>query len=355
MAYKNLQEFITALDKAGELKRISCEVDAELEITEITDRVSKSHGPALLFENVKGSDYPVLTNSMGSYKRMAMALGSESIEIKAAELEELMEWGFGQLRKIDLLSFFPKVKWARLFLPHRVMHAPCQQVVEYEPDLATIPVLKCWPGDGGAFITLPIVITRDPETGNQNVGMYRMQIFDRNTTGMHWHLHKDGAHIFQKYKERGERMPVAVALGDDPAVTYAATAPLPEGISELFFAGYLRGKPVETVTCKTCDLEVPAQAEFILEGYVDPNEPLRREGPFGDHTGYYSLADEYPVFHVTCITRRKNPVYPATIVGKPPMEDCYMAKATERLFLPLLRKVVPEIVDMNLPLEGVLP
>ncbi len=353
MSYKNLGEFIKALENAGELKRIEAEVDPYLEITEITDRVSKAHGPALLFEHVRGSEFPLLINSMGSYKRMAMALGAESIDAKADELKELIEWGFGQLRKIDILSFFPKMKWARLFLPHQVTSAPCQQVIDNDPDLSTLPVLTCWPGDGGPFFTLPMVITKDPETGAQNMGMYRMQVFDKNTTGMHWHIHKDGAHFYQKYRKRGERMPVAVALGDDPAVTYAATAPLPEGISELFFAGYLRGKPVDTVRCRTCDLQVPAHAEFVLEGYIDPNEELRREGPFGDHTGYYSLADEYPVFHVTCITRRKHPVFPATIVGQPPMEDCYMAKATERLFLPLLKQIVPEIRDLNLPLEGV--
>ena len=353
MAYRHLQDFISKLEKGNDLKRISAEVDPYLEITEITDRISKTGGPALLFENVKGSKFPLLINAMGSYRRMALALGSSSLEEKAAELEELMEWLFSQMRCLDVMSFFPKIKWARLFLPHKVLSAPCQQVVDKEPDLSTLPVLTCWPGDGGPFLTLPLVITKDPETGGQNMGMYRMQVFDKTTTGMHWHLHKDGAHYFQKYKERGEKMPVAVALGDDPAVTYAATAPLPEGISELFFAGYLRGKPVETVKCITSDLQVPAQAEFILEGYVDPAEPLKREGPFGDHTGYYSLADEYPVFHVTCITRKKKPVFPATIVGQPPMEDCYMAKATERLFLPLLKKMTPEIVDLNLPLEGV--
>ncbi|MBF9018883.1 MULTISPECIES: menaquinone biosynthesis decarboxylase [unclassified Oceanispirochaeta] len=353
MAYKNLQNFIKDLEKEGELKRISSEVDSNLEITEITDRVSKSNGPALLFENVKGSDFPVLINSMGSYKRMAMALGTKSIDAKAHELGELIDWLFSQMVKLDIPSFIPKAKWARIFFPSKVLKAPCQHVVNHDPDLTKLPVLKCWPGDGGPFFTLPMVITRDPETGSQNMGMYRMQVFDKNSTGMHWHLHKDGAHFFQKYKERGERMPVAVALGDDPAVTYAATAPLPEGVSELFFAGYLRGKPVETVKCITNDLQVPANSEFILEGYVDPKEPLKREGPFGDHTGYYSLADDYPVFHVTCITHRKNPVYPATIVGQPPMEDCYMAKATERIFLPLLQKMIPEVIDMNLPLEGV--
>ncbi len=353
MAYKNLRDFINTLEKAGELRRIAAEVEPSLEITEITDRVSKKGGPALLFENVKGSEFPVLMNAFGSDRRMAMALGAESVEEKAKELEGLIDWLFGQLRKIDIPSFFPKLKWARLFLPHKVFKAPCQEIIDRDPDLSKLPVLTCWPGDGGPFITLPLVITRDPETGAQNMGMYRMQVYDSKTTGMHWHLHKDGAHFYQKYKALGKRMPVAVALGDDPAVTYAATAPLPEGVSELFFAGYLRGKPVETVKCVTSDLEVPANAEIVLEGWVDPAEPLRTEGPFGDHTGYYSLRDEYPVFHVECVTRRREPIYPATIVGKPPMEDCFIAKATERLFLPLLKKMIPEIVDMNLPLEGV--
>ena len=353
MPYKDLQHFITVLERVGELRRISAEVDPRLEITEITDRVSKAGGPALLFENVKGSRFPVLINAFGSYRRMALALGTDSLDAKAEELEGLIDWGFSQLRRLEIKSFFPKIKWARLFFPRKAARAACQEVIDHNPDLTTLPVLTCWPGDGGPFLTLPMVITRDPENGAQNMGMYRMQVFDSAKTGMHWHAHKDGAHFFQKYRDRGERMPVAVALGDDPAVTYAATAPLPEGISELFFAGYLRGRPVETVKCITSDLEVPANAEFILEGYVDPSEPLRREGPFGDHTGYYSLADDYPVFHITCITRKKNPVYPATVVGQPPMEDCYMAKATERLFLPLLKRIAPEIQDMNLPLEGV--
>ncbi|WP_319478506.1 menaquinone biosynthesis decarboxylase [Marispirochaeta aestuarii] len=353
MAYKNIQEFMKLLESRGELKRISTEVDPYLEITEICDRVSKSGGPALLFEKVKGSQFPVLINAFGSYERMALALGAKSLEEKAGELEELMDWGFSQARKLDIASFFPKLKWARLFFPSRVNKAPCQEIVDYDPDLTKLPVLTCWPGDGGPFFTLPMVFTIDPDTGNQNMGMYRMQRFDTTSTGMHWHHHKDGAHYFQKYRKRGEKMPVAVVFGDDPAVTYAATAPLPEGISELFFAGYLRGKPVETVKCLTCDIQVPANAEFVLEGYVDPAEALRKEGPFGDHTGYYSLCDDYPVFHVTCITRKKKPVYPATIVGQPPMEDCYMAKATERIFLPLLKRMAPEIRDMNLPLEGV--
>ncbi len=353
MAYKDLQEFIQALDAAGELRRITREVDPYLEITEITDRVCKANGPALLFERVKGSQFPVLMNAMGSYKRMSMALGAKSLDEKAAEIQELIQWGFSQAKSIDIPSIIPKLSIFRSFFPHRVKRAACQEVVDHDPDLSKLPVLTCWPQDGGPFMTLPLVFTRDPETGTSNVGMYRLQVYDRNTTGMHWHIHKDGSHFYQKYKKRGERMPVAVAFGCDPAITYAATAPLPEGIYEILFAGFLRGKPVDMVNCITCSLQVPADAEFVLEGYVDPQEPLRTEGPFGDHTGYYSLTDTYPVFHVTCITRKNKPVYPATIVGKPPMEDCYMAKATERLFLPLLKIIIPEIVDLDLPLEGV--
>jgi len=353
MAYKDLQDFIQKLEACGELKRVSREVDPYLEITEITDRVSKAGGPAVLFEHVKGSEYPVLMNAMGSYKRMAMALGVDSLETKKKEIEELITWAFSQAKSIDIPSIIPKLSLFRAFFPKRVKRAACQEIVEKEVDLYKLPVLTCWPQDGGPFFTLPLVFTKDPETGVSNVGMYRMQVFDKQTTGMHWHIHKDGSHFYQKYKSRGERMPVAVSLGGDPAITYAATAPLPEGIYEMLFAGFLRGKPVEMVNCLTVPLQVPSDSEFVLEGYVDPSEPLRTEGPFGDHTGYYSLQGEYPVFHVTCMTRKQKPVYPATIVGKPPMEDCYMAKATERLFLPLLQLVIPEILDLELPLSGV--
>ncbi|MDD3902471.1 MAG: menaquinone biosynthesis decarboxylase [Sphaerochaeta sp.] len=353
MAYKDLQDFIQKLEACGELKRVSREVDPYLEITEITDRVSKADGPAVLFEHVKGSEYPVLMNAMGSYKRMAMALGVDSLETKKKEIEELITWAFSQAKSIDIPSIIPKLSLFRAFFPKRVKRAACQEIVEKEVDLYKLPVLTCWPQDGGPFFTLPLVFTKDPETGVSNVGMYRMQVFDKQTTGMHWHIHKDGSHFYQKYKSRGERMPVAVSLGGDPAITYAATAPLPEGIYEMLFAGFLRGKPVEMVNCLTVPLQVPSDSEFVLEGYVDPSEPLRTEGPFGDHTGYYSLQGEYPVFHVTCMTRKQKPVYPATIVGKPPMEDCYMAKATERLFLPLLQLVIPEILDLELPLSGV--
>ncbi|MBA1335410.1 MAG: UbiD family decarboxylase associated with menaquinone via futalosine [Firmicutes bacterium] len=353
MAYKDLQHFIRVLEKDGQLVRIKTEVDPVLEITEITDRVSKSNGPALLFEKVKGSDYPVLINSMGSYERMNLALEVDRLDDIAEEIEGLIS----EVSRDSLLGkikMLPKAMQLAGIFPRRVKEAPCQEVIEHEPDLNKLPILKCWPGDGGRFITLPLVITRDPDRGTLNMGMYRMQVYDSRTTGMHWHLHKDGRRNFENQKKAGDRkvMDVSVALGCDPAVIYAATAPLPGEISEFLFAGFLRKKPVELVRCVTNDLEVPANAEFVLEGYVDFDD-LRLEGPFGDHTGYYSLTDYYPVFHVECITRRKNPVYPATVVGKPPMEDCYLGKATERIFLPLLKLYLPEVLDINLPLEGV--
>lgn len=348
--YRDLQDFINLLEQKGELKRIPVEVDPELEITEITDRVVKSGGPALLFEKVKGSEFPLLINAFGSYERMNLALNVESLDDIAREIEELMDISnyIGLFNKIKSATRLARL--AKVF-PQKVKHAPCQEVIE-EPNLERLPILKCWPGDGGKFITLPLVITRDPETGSQNMGMYRMQVYDEKTTGMHWHIHKDGSEIYQKYKKMGEKMPVAVAIGCDPATIYASTAPLPKEIDEMVFAGFLRKAPVEVVKCKTCDIYVPANAEFVLEGYVDVDE-LREEGPFGDHTGYYSVKDFYPVFHLTLITRKKNPVYTATVVGKPPMEDCYLGKATERIFLPFLKKLFPEIVDINFPLEGV--
>lgn len=348
--YKDLQEFVNILEQKGQLKRIKAQVDSELEITEIVDRVVKSGGPALLFENVKGSEFPLLINTFGTYERMKLALEVESLDDIAREIEELIDVSnyvglFNKLRSATRLARLAKI------FPRKVKQAPCQEVVE-EPDLSKLPILKCWPGDGGKFITLPLVITRDPETGTQNMGMYRLQVFDEKTTGMHWHLHKDGREIYEKYKRRGQKMPVAVVLGCDPATIYASTAPLPKEIDEMVFAGFLRKAPLELVKCKTCDIYVPANAEFVLEGYVDIDE-LREEGPFGDHTGYYSLKDYYPVFHITCITRKRNPIYPATVVGKPPMEDCFLGKATERIFLPFLRMLCPEIVDINFPLEGV--
>lgn len=353
MAYKNLGEFIKKLDAVGELKRITVEVDSYLEITEITDRVSKMGGPALLFENVKDSEFPVLTNAMGSDRRMALALGVETMEEAGHVIEEFLDLSnyMGLMNKIKAL---PKLtRLASVFPIKLPTKGACQEIIEHDPDLSKIPVLHCWPQDGGRFFTLPLVFTKDPETDIQNVGMYRMQVFDKKTTGMHWHLHKDGKEIYESYKKTDGMMPVSVALGCDPAITYAATAPLPKMIDEMMFAGFLRKMPIKMVKSITNDIYIPAEAEMVIEGYVDVHAPLRNEGPFGDHTGYYSLADDYPVFHVTCITYRKNAVYPATIVGKPPMEDCFMGKATERLFLPLLKMMNPEIVDINFPLEGV--
>ena len=353
MAYKDLQAFVKAIEKSGELRRVGVPLDPYLEIAEVTDRVSKTAGPAVLFEKVKGSRFPVLTNAFGSSKRMNLALQVESLEALAAHIETFLE-----IKKpggiIEKLKLLPKLARMANIFPKEVSNAPCQDVVLTgdDVDLSIMPVLTTWPGDAGPFITLPLVITKNPETGVRNMGMYRMQVFDKNTTGMHWHKHKGGAYHYHLAEKRGERLPVAVAIGADPAVTYAATAPIPDEIDELIFAGFLRESPVEMVQCKTVDLVVPANAQFVLEGYVDPFE-RRREGPFGDHTGYYSLADDYPVFHVTALTHRKDAIYPATLVGPPPMEDCYMGKATERLFLPLIKKSLPEVVDMNLPLEGV--
>jgi len=347
----DLKGFISLLESKGELVRVREKVSYNFEIAEITDRVSKSNGPVLFFENVENSDFPVVTNLFGSYKRMAWALGVEEIEDVPKRIEKLLSQKPPETL-LDKIKMLPQLFEFAKYFPKVVKSAPCQEVVEENPDVTKLPALFCWPKDGGRFITLPLVFTKDPETGVRNCGMYRMHIYDAKTTGMHWHLHKDGSHHYIKAEKLGKRLEVAVAIGGDPAVIYSATAPLPAGIDEMLFAGFLRKEPVELVKCKTVDLEVPANAEFVLEGYVDPYE-RRVEGPFGDHTGFYSPAEEYPVFHITCITRRKSPIYPATLVGKPPMEDCYMAKATERIFLPLLRLDFPEIVDMNLPMEGV--
>ena len=341
------------LEDRGELVRVKAEVDADLEITEITDRVSKNYGKALLFENVKGSDYPVLINSMGSEERMSWALGVEKLEDVERDIADLINMQ-NYMKIPSLIKSVPNLMRLLAVLPWKLpIKGACQEVIEHDPDLSTLPVLKCWPDDGGKFFTLPLVMTKDPDTGVQNTGMYRMQIFDKNTTGMHWHWHKDGREIYDKYRKLGGKMPVSVAIGCDPALIFSAISPLPKMIDEMMFAGYLRKRPVKMVKSITNDIYVPADAEFILEGYVDVNEALRLEGPFGDHTGYYSLADMYPAFHVTCITHKKNPVYPATIVGRPPMEDCYMSKATERAFLPLLKMIYPDIVDYSLPFEGV--
>lgn len=355
MAYEGLQEFISFLESKGELVRIPVEVDPILEITEIADRVMKKGGPALLFEKVRGSRWPLLINAYGTERRMSWSLGAESLDAKASEISSLISWGWSQLRDFSLLSAIPealpKLPLARSLVPKRVRRAPALEVEE-KGGFDMLPVLQCWPGDGGRFLTLPVVCTVDPDTGAQNWGMYRMQVYDDRSAGMHWHLHKDGAHFFQKYRARKRRMPVVVALGGDPAVTYASTAPLPEGIWEAMFAGFLRGKPAEVIEIGDTGILVPADAEFILEGWVD-SEEIRLEGPFGDHTGFYSLPDMYPVFHLERMTHRRSPVYPATIVGIPPKEDCFLAMATERLFLPLLRQLCPEITDLRMPLEGV--
>ncbi len=353
MAYKGLQHFIQYLKDQEELVIVDVPVDPVLEMTEIVDRLSKKQGPAVLFTHPIGSTYPVLMNAMGTWRRMGMALGEEAPDDIGKEIE-----GYLQLEQYlhwkTLIKSIPRFfRLVHVFSWHLPFRGHCQEVVERNPDLNTLPVLKCWPLDGGRFLTLPIVFTKSAVGKGQNVGMYRMQVLDGQTTAMHWHKHKDGSENFRQYKEKGMKMPVAVALGCDPAITYAATSPLPKPVDEMLFAGWLRKKGVRMVRCLTNDLEVPADAEFILEGYVDPEEDLVMEGPFGDHTGYYSLEDMYPRFHVTCLTHRKSPVYPATIVGRPPMEDCYLAKATERIFLPFLRLQIPELVDLHLPLEGV--
>lgn len=361
MPYKNLREFIALLEQKGELVRIRAEVDAVLEIAEITDRVSKRKGAenkALLFERVRNSAFPVLTNAFGSLRRICLALEAGELDEIASRVREIIDPanlfpgpGAGFLDKIQMIPKFAEL--ANVF-PKTVKKAPCQEVVLTggQVDLAKLPVLQCWPADGGRFVTLPMVCTVDPVTGITNVGMYRMQVYDERTTGMHWHRHKDGARHYHQYEAAGKRMDVAVAIGGDPSIIYSSTAPLPPVVGEYLFAGFLRKEPLEVVPCKTIDVRVPAEAEFVLEGYVDPGE-RRREGPFGDHTGYYSEPDEYPVFHITCITHRKDAIYPATLVGRPPQEDAYLGKATERIFLPLLQMVAPDILDMDMPVEGV--
>jgi 4-hydroxy-3-polyprenylbenzoate decarboxylase len=352
VAFTDLREFVARLETLGRLRRVDVPVSWDLEITEIVDRVSKASGEAnvaLLFERVDGAGMPVLVNAFGSEQRIALALGVDRLdelgERVAKLLDARMPGSFGErLRKLGTLIDVARAA------PRRVDTAPCQEVVETAaPSLAEFPILRCWPGDGGRYITLPAVFTRDPVTGGRNVGMYRLQVFDDRTLGMHWQTHKGGA----EHEHRAtSRMPVAIALGGDPALIYAASAPLPPGIDEVVFAGWIRGGGIDLVRCRTNDLEVPAQAEIVLEGWVDPRE-RRLEGPFGDHTGYYSLAREYPVFHLTAVTRRARPIYPTTIVGRPPQEDYWLGKATERLFLPIMRLMLPEIVDVNMPAEGV--
>jgi 4-hydroxy-3-polyprenylbenzoate decarboxylase len=355
MAYKNLQEFIKKLEDAGELVRIREYVNPHLEITDITDRISKVYGPALLFENT-GYDFPVLINSMGTEKRMAMALGVEKLDDVAHEIEHLFKTMTGPKNSfMEKLKMLPQLGEIASWMPKEVSgRGACQEVVMKQPDITKLPVLTCWPEDGGPFVTLPVIQTRDPHTGIRNVGLYRMQVFEPTMTGMHWHRHKVSARHFNEYKKLKQRMPVAVTIGGDPAYTYSATAPLPDGVDEFMLAGFLRKKRVELVKCLTIDMHVPADVDFVIEGYVDPEEDFILEGPFGDHTGYYSLADFYPRFHITAITYRKNPVFLCTIVGIPPQEDAWIGKATERIFLaPIKMTMVPEIVDMVLPVEGV--
>jgi 4-hydroxy-3-polyprenylbenzoate decarboxylase len=393
LAYDDLRSFIAALERAGELKKITTEVDPILEITEITDRVSKGHGgksgapggSALLFQNVKGHPgAQVLINQFGSESRMKRALEVDSLDEVADRIRHFMDvkspQGF-----LDKVKMLPMLAEMGKFFPKTVTTGPCKEVILKDKfSLFDFPILQCWPNDAGRFITLPCVVTRDPRTGKRNVGMYRIQVYDEKTTGMHWQRQKVAAeHVRDLMRTSaaggdpsrtsaavdimarslggsilaaGERptgkMEVAVAIGTDPALTFSAIVPAPPEVEEYMIAGFLRQKPVELVKCETVDLEVPAHAEIILEGYINLDE-LRTEGPFGDHTGFYSLADEYPVFHATCITHRKNPIYATTIVGKPPMEDAWMGKAVERIFLPLMKLTIPEIVDLNLPVEGV--
>ena len=352
MAYKDLREFIEVLEKKGMLRRIKAEVSPDLEITEILDRVVKNNGPALLFENVKGYKLPVFANAFGTMERMCLALGVNSLDEIGARIQNLLELE-APSSLWEGIKMLPQLAELTSFAPKYVKTGACKEVILKEGfSLEEFPVLKCWPGDGGKFITLPLVFTKNPSSGKQNVGMYRMQVYDGKTTGMHWHMHKHGARDYADTGRESEKIEVAVAIGADPAVVYSATAPLPDNIDEVMFAGFLRKKNVELVKCETVDLFVPAHAEIVLEGYVDSKE-RRVEGPFGDHTGYYSLADEFPVFHITCITHRKAPIYHATVVGIPPMEDAYLGKATERIFLPLIKTQLPEIVDINLPVEAV--
>lgn len=345
---RDLRDWIDRLRKAGELIEVTTQVDSHLEITEITDRVSKRFGPALLFRNVTGSSMPVLINQFGSERRMCMALESDSLDGPGERIQDLMDLQppHGLVEKVKALG---KLRELASFSPKEVKTAPCQEVWMDPPDLTKLPVLTCWPDDGGPYITLPLVFSKDPSTGVRNCGMYRVQVMDERTAMMHWQIHKDGAaHL----RDSEGRVEVAIAIGTDPAVTYSATAPLPPHIDEMIFAGFLRGKSVEMVPCRTVNLEVPANAEIVIEGYVDAGD-IRPEGPFGDHTGFYTPVDDYPAFHVTAISHRRDPVYATTIVGKPPMEDFFLGKATERMFLPLIKMTVPDLHDMNLPLEGV--
>ncbi|QVK17937.1 menaquinone biosynthesis decarboxylase [Mycoplasmatota bacterium] len=354
MAYSDLQSYMKKLQSLDQLIEINEEVSRDLEITEIANRIMKSttQNKALLFNHIKNSPYPLLINAFGSLERMSLALEVDNLESIAKDINDFIDISNYKTLPKQIKSL-PKLLRLYFSFPHKVKKAACHEVIE-EPDLDKIPIIKCWPEDGGRFFTLPLVITKDPETNQQNMGMYRMQVYDKKTTGMHWHWHKDGREIYDKYRKLGmSKMPVSVVVGSDPATVYASTAPLPKMVDEMMFASFLRRRSLPIVKCITNDLYVPANSEFVFEGYVDINEDTRLEGPFGDHTGYYSLPDFYPVFHIEKITRKRNPIYHATIVGIPPMEDCYMALATEEIFLPLMQMPVPEIVDLHLPFEGV--
>ncbi|MDO8461520.1 MAG: menaquinone biosynthesis decarboxylase [Deltaproteobacteria bacterium] len=354
--FRSLIDFVKFLESKKQLVRISEPVRAELELTEIADRVVKNQGPALLFENViqkdgQKSKFPVLMNMYGSWQRMAWALGVDNVEEIARQIEELLKTQ-PPSTFLDKLKKLPELIQLASFLPKEVSRGSCQEVVINPPDLSCLPIPKCWPQDGGPYITLGNVITRDPESGVRNVGLYRIQVLGKDKVAMHWQIHKVGSKHYQKYKEIKKPIDVAIFLGGDPVLTYTGSAPLPDAMDEILFAGFLRKKGVEMVKCKTVNLEVPADADFVIEGTIDPTEPLVKEGPFGDHTGYYSLADDYPLLRVTAITHRKEAIFPSTIVGPPPMEDAFIGKATERIFLPLIRTTFPEIVDMHLPVEG---
>ena len=354
MAYRDLREFVARLEKAGELLRITAELDPVLEIAEITDRVSKAGGPALLFERPKGSKVPLLINSVGSARRMNLALEVESLDEIAERIRGYLNMQSPQ-GFFDKLKMLPKLAELGSFFPKTVKSAPCKEVIRKDDfSLKYFPILKCWPQDGGRYITWPMVITKNPETGKRNVGCYRMQVFDERTTGMHWQTQKHGAEHYRSAKSRHGKgkLEVAVAIGADPATALAGILPVPPDMDEFMFSGFLRREPVEMVACETVKLEVPANAEIVLEGYVDLSE-MRTEGPFGDHTGFYSLEGEYPVFHITCITHRKDPIYLTTIVGPPPQEDFWMGHAIERVFFPVMKMQYPEIVDVAMPAEGI--
>ncbi len=352
MAYRDLKEFVEVLRQKGQLKEITEPVDPLLEISHICDRVVKQGGPVLLFKNPKGYEIPVLINTFGTEERTCLALECESLDALAEEVSSLM--------KPEIpTTLMDKIRTGMKFLglkdlpPKTVGRGACQEVVETEnPSLAKLPIIKCWPLDGGRYITLPLVITKHPTLGTRNIGMYRLQVFDDKTLGLHWQTQKGGAYHYRVAEQLGKRLEVAIALGPDPATIYAATAPLPDELDEMLVAGFIRKKPVEMVKCKTVDLEVPANSQIVLEGYCEPGE-RRLEGPFGDHQGYYSMRREFPVFHLTAVTHQRDPIYPTIIVGPPPQEDAWLGKATERLFLPLVKMTLPEIVDMNLPIEGI--